>query len=108
MPRIAREARPGRLWSSVAARPLWLDTARPRSFALRDMNPWLTVSASDYEGHMIAAGQLGALSAIFRDVYLEQRPRRLAVLGCATGKGFEHIESSVTEHVIGVGSTRPI
>jgi len=66
------------------------------------MNPWLTVPASEYEGHMITAGQLPALSAIFRDVYLQWKPRRLAVLGCATGNGFEHVVSSVTEHVIGV------
>jgi SAM-dependent methyltransferase len=79
-----------------------LDAARRRLFSLPIVNPWLTVPASDYEGHMTAAGQLPALSAIFRGVYLEQRPRRVTVLGCATGNGFEHIDPAMTEEVIGV------
>jgi ubiquinone/menaquinone biosynthesis C-methylase UbiE len=66
------------------------------------VNPWLTVPASDYEGHMMAAGQLTALNEVFRAVYVQHRPRRLAILGCATGNGIEHVRSSITEEVIGV------
>ncbi len=66
------------------------------------MNPWLTVPVSEYEGHMQAVGQFATLNEIFADVYRTARPRRLAVLGCAAGNGFEHIEPSITERIVGV------
>jgi ubiquinone/menaquinone biosynthesis C-methylase UbiE len=66
------------------------------------VNPWLQIPALDYEGHMTAVGQLAALGAVFRDVYLQTRPRRLAILGCATGNGIEHVDASITSEVIGV------
>lgn len=66
------------------------------------LNPWLGIPAADYEGHMAAVGQLAALSDIFKDIYEQTRPRRLAILGCATGNGFEHIDPAITDEVLGV------
>jgi len=67
-------------------------------------NPWLAIPAADYEGHMAApaVGQLAVLNRLFAAEYLELQPRRLAVLGCATGNGFEHIDPAVTARVVGV------
>jgi ubiquinone/menaquinone biosynthesis C-methylase UbiE len=67
-------------------------------------NPWLDIPAADYEGHMSheSVGQLQALSEIFREIVTTFEPRRLAVLGCATGNGFEHIRPKVTETVVAV------
>lgn len=57
-------------------------------------NPWLRIPAGDYEGHMGPAGadQLAALSAIFAAAYAAARPARVAVLGCAIGNGFAHVD----------------
>jgi SAM-dependent methyltransferase len=66
------------------------------------LNPWLSIPASDYEGHMAAVGQLAALGTVFRDVYVQTRPGRLAIVGCATGNGIEHVDPNVTSEVIGV------
>jgi len=67
-------------------------------------NPWLTISAADYEGHMGAAGvdQLAPLAAIFADVYARRRPARVAVLGCGTGTGLEAVDPTVTRRFVGV------
>jgi SAM-dependent methyltransferase len=47
-------------------------------------------------------GQLSVLNHTFRDVLAELTPRRLAVLGCSTGNGFEHIDPGVTRRVVGI------
>jgi SAM-dependent methyltransferase len=67
-------------------------------------NPWLDIPAADYEGHMSheAVGQSQALNQLFAEIMVTFEPRRLAVLGCATGNGFEHIKPEVTESVIAV------
>jgi len=67
-------------------------------------SPWLDIPAADYEGHMSheAVGQLQALNEVFAEILVTFEPRRLAVLGCATGNGFEHIRPDVTETVIAV------
>jgi SAM-dependent methyltransferase len=66
-------------------------------------NPWLRIPVSDYEGHMghPAVQQLPYLSAVFQEVLLEFQPKDIAVLGCSTGNGFEHIPTS-TRKIIGV------
>lgn len=72
------------------------------------MNPWLTIPADDYEGHMShgSVRQLQALSSIFADTMARYRPRSLAVLGCATGNGFEHIrpETTTTVYALDINS----
>jgi SAM-dependent methyltransferase len=67
-------------------------------------NPWLNIPAGDYEGHMSheSVRQLQALNTIFEGIVDKYRPRRLVVLGCATGNGFEHIRRDVTEVIVGV------
>lgn len=67
-------------------------------------NPWLAISAADYEGHMGAGGvdQLAPLRAIFSDVYARVRPARLAVLGCGPGNGLDVVDPAVTQHFTGV------
>ena len=65
-------------------------------------SPWLSIPAADYEAHMEAVGQAAPLRAIFADVYAARRPRRLAILGCTTGRDLLAIDPAVTEHVVGV------
>lgn len=69
-----------------------------------NQNPWLSISAADYEGHMNseAVGQTLVLNRIFKNVIKDIHSRRLAVLGCSTGNGFEHINTNVTEKVLGI------
>ncbi len=71
---------------------------------MQEINPWLTVPAADYEGHMNSprVDQLSFLSRIFRDILEKYTPRCLAVIGCTTGNGFEHIDFSVTRQVTAV------
>ena len=74
----------------------------------RKRNPWLDIPAGDYEGHMSheSVGQLQALNDIFAEIVVTFEPRRLAVLGCATGNGFEHIRPGITESVIAIDINR--
>jgi len=67
-------------------------------------NPWLRIPAADYEGHMGpgCADQLAPLAAIFGDVLRLLRPPRVALLGCATGNGVEHVDLAVTRHLLAV------
>jgi SAM-dependent methyltransferase len=67
-------------------------------------NPWLSIPASDYEGHMRSpeVGQLAFLSDVFGEILEEFRPVTLAVLGCATGNGFERIDPARVRRVVGV------
>jgi hypothetical protein len=65
-------------------------------------NPWLSIPAADYEGHMGAAGQLDPLAEIFAQVYAELRPPSVALLGCATGNGLAAIDPLVTPRIVGV------
>jgi len=70
----------------------------------RSNNPWLSISAADYETHMASpeVGQLQFLNAVFKEILARQRPSSLLVPGCATGNGFEHIDSAVTKRVVAV------
>jgi SAM-dependent methyltransferase len=67
-------------------------------------NPWLSIPAADYEGHMgsPAVGQLAFLGGIFRERYARLRPARLLLAGCTTGNGLEHVDPVVTRRVVGV------
>ena len=67
-------------------------------------NPWLEIPAGDYEGHMGSpqVGQLQMLSSLFKRALAETRPESVAVLGCATGNGFEHFDPAVTRYILGV------
>jgi SAM-dependent methyltransferase len=67
-------------------------------------NPWLAIPAADYEAHMGSpqVGQAQALARILADALAEWAPRALAILGCATGNGFEHIDPERTQRIVGV------
>jgi len=67
-------------------------------------NPWLNIPASDYEGHMGSpdVGQLQLLNSLFKTALDETAPESLAVLGCTTGNGFEHIDFSHTARVCAI------
>jgi len=70
-------------------------------------NPWLGIPAADYEAHMALpeVGQARALAALFASALEEYAPESLAVPGCATGNGFEHIDASKTRRVAAARST---
>jgi len=67
-------------------------------------NPWLSIPAADYEAHMGPSGaqQLEFLSEELKMVLDEFLPESVAVLGCATGNGFEHIRNDVTRSLVGI------
>lgn len=71
---------------------------------MRDRNPWLDVPVEDYLGHMgsEAVGQLPVLADLFGEALAHFSPRRLLILGCGTGNGFDRIDPGVTRRVTGV------
>ena len=68
------------------------------------MNPWLSIPAADYDGHMgpDGADQQAPLAAIFAQVYAASRPSSVALLGCATGNGLGAIDPAVTPRIVGI------
>jgi SAM-dependent methyltransferase len=69
-------------------------------------NPWLDVTAADYDGHMREIGQEQALESIFAEAYARFSPRVLCVLGCGTGCGLSCIDPASTERVVCVDLNR--
>jgi ubiquinone/menaquinone biosynthesis C-methylase UbiE len=65
-------------------------------------SPWVRIPAADYESHMAEVGQAAPLREIFRRAYGEIRPRRLLVLGCATGEDFRLVDDDATTRCVGV------
>jgi SAM-dependent methyltransferase len=63
-------------------------------------NPWLSIPAADYEGHMAAVAQAAPLHAAFAEVYRALRPARLAVLGCGPGGGLDAVDPAVTQELV--------
>lgn len=68
------------------------------------INPWLYIPASDYDAHMALpeVAQAQALSSLMAAALAEYAPSSLAVIGCATGNGFEHINTAHTPRVVGI------
>lgn len=71
-------------------------------------NPWLSIPAADYEGHMGSpgVGQLQFLSRVFGELLAESNPASLVVLGCATGNGFEHVRPERVRRLVGLDINR--
>jgi len=67
-------------------------------------NPWLNVSAADYEGHMHSpeVDQLSMLSRLLGEDLAAFRPRELLLPGCATGNGLSEVDPAVTRRVVAV------
>lgn len=57
------------------------------------VNPWLTIPFEDYEAHMgdSAVAQLHTLKALMHERFDRYRPKRIAIAGCCTGNGLEHV-----------------
>jgi SAM-dependent methyltransferase len=68
------------------------------------INPWLRIPASDYEAHMALpeVAQAQSLSNLMASALTEYTPVSLAVIGCTTGNGFEHINAARTRRVVGI------
>lgn len=66
-----------------------------------EMNPWLSIPASDYEAHMSDLGvmQMQMLNNCLQQIIAEKKPASALVLGSATGNGFEHFLNSETQFV---------
>ena len=67
-------------------------------------NPWLRIPASDYEAHMALpeVAQAQPLSDLMASVLKEYTPTSIAVIGCSTGNGFEHIDTKHTRRIVGI------
>jgi len=65
-------------------------------------NPWLNISHSDYENHMIEVGQAQALNGLTKYCLDKYQPESFALLGCATGNGLEHIKPEMTKLVYAI------
>lgn len=68
------------------------------------VNPWLNIPATDYEGHMGSpnVGQLSFLANIFKEALEHHDCHTVALLGCATGNGLEHVKGEFTHRVTAV------
>ncbi len=64
-------------------------------------NPWLSIPASDYEGHMSLpeVDQLSFLGDVFKESLANYDSNSVAYLGCATGNGIEHINTKKTQRL---------
>jgi ubiquinone/menaquinone biosynthesis C-methylase UbiE len=67
-------------------------------------NPWLRIPVSDYEAHMALpeVAQAQALNDLMASALANYTPASLAVIGCTTGNGFEHIDTMQTRRVVGI------
>lgn len=67
-------------------------------------NPWLRIPASDYEGHMssLKVAQQSFLAQTFKESLESHDSSTIALLGCATGNGLEHVNRGVTRRVTAV------
>lgn len=65
-------------------------------------NPWLDISHSDYENHMLEVGQTKVLNELTKYCLDKYRPESFAILGCTTGNGLEHINPEITNRVYAI------
>jgi SAM-dependent methyltransferase len=67
-------------------------------------NPWLKIPLSDYENHMSSPEvcQLQMLNQIFKRVYVKYKSKNILIVGCTSGNGFEHVDFSATDKVVGI------
>lgn len=65
-------------------------------------NPWLEISHSDYESHMIEVGQAQVLKGLTKYWLDKYKPKSFALIGCCTGNGLEHIKPEITNDVYAI------
>jgi len=68
------------------------------------VNPWLNIPAADYEGHMGSpnVAQLSFLASTFKETLEHHDCDTVALLGCATGNGLEHVKMGFTHRITAV------
>jgi len=68
------------------------------------VNPWLNIPVADYEGHMSSPNvdQLSFLAGTFKETLEHHDCDTVALLGCATGNGLEHVKRGFTRRVTAV------
>jgi len=68
------------------------------------VNPWLNIPAADYEGHMDSSNvdHLLFLASTFKETLEHHDCGTVALLGCATGNGLEHVKKEFTHQVTAV------
>ncbi|MFA8449082.1 MAG: class I SAM-dependent methyltransferase [Bacteroidales bacterium] len=65
-------------------------------------NPWLEIPVEEYESHMLTIGQLQIMNQLMAQAFQKYKPANVAILGCASGNGFEHLNYSELQNVYGV------
>jgi phospholipid N-methyltransferase len=67
-------------------------------------NPWLAIPAADYDGHMSSpgVGQQAFIADTFRAALSTHDSTAVALLGCATGNGLEHVNPRRTSRITAV------
>jgi ubiquinone/menaquinone biosynthesis C-methylase UbiE len=67
-------------------------------------NPWLQIPAADYEGHMSSPeiAQQQFLARTFKESLGKYESSIIAMLGCTTGNGLEHVNPAVTKKITAV------
>lgn len=67
-------------------------------------NPWLSIPASDYEGHMGLpdVDQLSFLGRVFKQSIAKHDSSAVAYLGCATGNGLEFVNYDDTQRLTAI------
>lgn len=66
------------------------------------INPWLKITYSDYENHMLEVGQAQILNKLTNYFITEFKPANFALIGCATGNGLEHVNNTITKNVYAI------
>ncbi len=67
-------------------------------------NPWLKIPIEDYEAHMSSpnVGQQQMLNLIFKELLNQFNPKKIAVVGCTSGNGFEHVDFDYIDKLLGI------
>ena len=69
---------------------------------MRMSQPWLEIPYHDYEEHMKEVGQSQVLNELTKNILDKYAPKTLALLGCSTGNGLEHIQKNITQTVYAI------
>lgn len=67
-------------------------------------NPWQKIPLEDYEAHMESpeVGQTQMLNEIFKEILDSHNHKSIAVIGCTSGNGFEHVDNNEIDLLFGI------
>lgn len=70
----------------------------------KQISPWNEIPLEDYENHMShnLVGQLEVLNSLTKKYLNKLKPKTCLFLGVAGGNGLEHIDTTITQNVIGI------